>query len=288
MFKRRVGSAGLRGRVHRPLVGPHTFFLRFTEQDNVQSPDPVSPANEVFFPNGRRDRRDIPSWSFDWTDVPGASRYELLLFNSANPSLRTTLTLSTSEAIGPYIPQFGNRTYIENAHLNGWMWRVRAQRRGMSSPWSLPRTFKVRRAEPVRQPPPASAPTPTLASPGSGHQMSNADTQGRLQWRFDWQPVPNAQQYQTVVERAASSRPMLSGRITTTSYDINREGQIARSNLSGWTWKVRARTVNGDRGRHDPSALRRSNPPRHPRPDRCGSFSETTAHPSLGTRLSTS
>lgn len=253
-----IGTLYVAGWYVRPVMAdgskgswssPNTLWLRYNdtrpEPTPIARPALVGPGNGVNLPNATVDGQEVPRWAFDWAPVSRATWYELEVYHPADPSLRASFNTQQTEFSHPVIADLTDERHIIDQRRTGWRWRVRASESGQAwSGWSEERSFSVQRA---RQPERPTPPAPTLASPQSGVQMPNADAQGRLQWRFRWQPVADAQQYQLRVQRRGSPNAMFNSKITTTYYDINRSGNFTSGNLSGWTWAVRA-YANGQWG----------------------------------------
>jgi hypothetical protein len=87
---------------------------------------------------------------------------------------------------------------------------------------------------------------PRLVAPLSGAILPQPESG---EWRFDWQPVPSAKNYEIVVLGPAAAFPMVRA-ITGTSYYVKgvSDGYIIDSNLRGWTWRVRAQYHDGKWG----------------------------------------
>jgi TonB family protein len=67
--------------------------------------------------------------------------------------------------------------------------------------------------------------------------------------QFGWSPVEGAKQYELVVQRTGASSPMLDRLTAQLSYEEQHcAAFITVSNLSGWTWRVRAVPEAGDPG----------------------------------------
>ena len=87
---------------------------------------------------------------------------------------------------------------------------------------------------------------PRLIAPVSGGILPQP---GSGEWRFDWQHVPSAKNYEIVVLGPAAAFPIVRA-ITSTSYFVRgiSDGYIIDSNLRGWTWRVRAQYQDGKWG----------------------------------------
>jgi len=138
------------------------------------APAPVLPAAGAVLDNGRTDFTDGVIWVFAWSEVPNATRYELLVRNAD----AATPVLDADSLTAPGY-RFARPGYIFGPHwLAGWSWKVRARTGGAWGPWSRPRPFTV---EPQNtdgapdDPPPPVTPEPDgrthtvrAALPGSG------------------------------------------------------------------------------------------------------------------------
>lgn len=81
----------------------------------------------------------MDSWSFEWDDVPGAAKYQIIVqgWGVGNPVINTKIGQSKI-----VMPQQKD-TYTENNRI-GWTWRVRAQdQKGKWGSWSEKRLFFV-------------------------------------------------------------------------------------------------------------------------------------------------
>jgi hypothetical protein len=87
---------------------------------------------------------------------------------------------------------------------------------------------------------------PRLVAPASGALLPQP---GSGEWRFDWQSVPAAKNYEIVVLGPAAAFPIVRA-VISTSYFVRgvSAGYIIDSNLRGWTWRVRAQYQDGKWG----------------------------------------
>jgi hypothetical protein len=99
-------------------------------------PVPLAPAANAILPNGCFDFSREKAWDFDWTDVPGASTYHLLVESvTASNALIDRQDITTS-----------SYRYLSTGwtgSLSGWRWRVRARVGGSFGDWSPTMTFDV-------------------------------------------------------------------------------------------------------------------------------------------------
>lgn len=192
-------------------------------------------------------------WNFDWADVPGATRYQILIEHS-NKSDRLLNT---------YVDGGSNYTYTlrkdipENLTREPWGWWVRAQVGSEWGAWSDPHTIFLKQKENVSPAPPPPPPTPTPTpvpqpvtvpaprniSPAQNATLANGYETG-LKWTFSWSSVPGASRYELLVGDTGGGtfyRSVLNG--TTKTYE--KSGSVIKEEfLTGWLWKVRAE-VNG-------------------------------------------
>jgi hypothetical protein len=82
---------------------------------------------------------------------------------------------------------------------------------------------------------------------------------GVSEWRFDWEDIPGAENYEIVILGPSASIPLtaviidkseftLSSRKSEDQVGARNGSYIAVHNLLGWSWKVRAQYNNGKRG----------------------------------------
>lgn len=103
-------------------------------------PTLISPANGVVMDNGCQDKSNGITWDFDWSDVPGATEYQIRVWK--NPALPLINNAPTPTSNFHYdSPQ----SYIINSNLTGWRWMVRAKVRFRWGPWSRVGYFSVER-----------------------------------------------------------------------------------------------------------------------------------------------
>jgi|GEM_PF-5699293 len=119
-------------------------------------PSHVSPAANAVLDNGRADRCDKRTWTFDWSDCSGAELYELFVIQSGAsvaafppPILAvSTFTFESDEAIA-------------NTERYNWTWAVRAKVGGVWGAWSEARRFDI---EPRDTDPKGTCPSEPAAS----------------------------------------------------------------------------------------------------------------------------
>ena len=131
----------------QPCIAVFTLIFSFltistTRPTVLPAPPPptlISPVNGAIMDNGCKPKAEGISWDFDWSDVPGATSYQIRVWrNPALPLINNVNVLTSSYHYGP-----PSSAHIVNANLNGWRWMVRAKVAGAWGPWSAPRWFKV-------------------------------------------------------------------------------------------------------------------------------------------------
>lgn len=82
---------------------------------------------------------------------------------------------------------------------------------------------------------------------------------GAGKWRFDWEDIPNAKNYEIVIMGPSASIPLVQTRISKSEYtlgsrnsedkvEVKKGSYIAEHNLRGWSWKVRSQYNDGTWG----------------------------------------
>lgn len=107
----------------------------------------ISPGEGELLDNGRNDRQDDIIWDFDWSDCPGATKYNLYVQHegSVGPVIdHPAVVASSYHYVGP-------GSYIIESNRFDWYWKVRSYASGKWSDWSEVRTFDV---EPLNTDPP--------------------------------------------------------------------------------------------------------------------------------------
>ncbi len=109
-------------------------------------------------------------------------------------------------------------------------------------------------------PPPAAPPVlvPTLLSPAPNAVLPNGTTDHKtlMTWDFSWKPVPGATSYELWVAHTGSRLPMVSQQVTTPRHRHASHSYVARQNLQGWKWKVRAKVAGVWQPWSTPSSFR--------------------------------
>lgn len=109
--------------------------------NSESAPDPsvpqlVAPASGAVLDNGCVPGVDSVVWDFDWSDVAGATEYQLYVRNASSVFAMindSTLTQSSFH--------FSQDTYTPNT--TDWVWWVRARVDGTFRAWAGPRDFVV-------------------------------------------------------------------------------------------------------------------------------------------------
>ncbi|MBU1750827.1 MAG: hypothetical protein KKA73_24360, partial [Chloroflexi bacterium] len=85
---------------------------------------------------------------------------------------------------------------------------------------------------------------PNLVSPANGATLDNGRTDhlDSMVWDFNWSDCPGATQYHLYVIGSGASVPAVDkDDIAASAYQHSSAGYVPAGNLTGWTWKVRAR-----------------------------------------------
>lgn len=99
------------------------------------------PADGAIADNGcSTDAEEAIVWDFDWSDVPGATSYELWVKHRSSDEPDIHVTAQSSRRVGRIAT-------AEDPFLQGWEWKVRATVGGELRPWSRTGTFNVEPAD---------------------------------------------------------------------------------------------------------------------------------------------
>jgi hypothetical protein len=116
------------------------FMLAASATGQIPPPKLLSPTNGAVLDNGCQDKSDGVKWDFDWSDVPGATEYQIRVWK--NPALPLVNNATTPTSDYHYdSPQ----SYIINSNATGWRWMVRAKAGSVWGPWSRVGFFSVER-----------------------------------------------------------------------------------------------------------------------------------------------
>lgn len=127
----------------------------------TSAPTLISPASGAVLDNGRTDRQDSIIWDFDWSDVPGATTYEIAITKNSG-SIAYNDTKVVAQSSYHYVSE---SAVIAETNRYGWSWKVRALVSGNWSDWSEARSFEV---EPVDTDQLGPPPHITILSPNGG------------------------------------------------------------------------------------------------------------------------
>jgi hypothetical protein len=104
----------------------------------VPPPKLITPVNGAVMDNGCVDKSNGVTWDFDWSDVPGASAYQIRVWkNPAIPLVNNVIVVTSNYHYD------SPKSYIINTNLTGWRWMVRAKAGGAWGPWSKIGFFQV-------------------------------------------------------------------------------------------------------------------------------------------------
>jgi len=148
------------------------------------APTLISPVAGATLDNGRTDFLDDIIWDFDWSNVSGATQYNLYV---KLPSAQfAVIDLGVSSSSFHYV----SNAYIVESNRFGWEWKVRAMTSGVWGPWSETRTFNV---EPPNTDPPQGGGAELVADrmylrtgPNSGSEVNDPTTGQQYYIHFDW------------------------------------------------------------------------------------------------------
>lgn len=109
------------------------------EGENLQSGVPIlfSPAPGAVVDNGCLGGTNLVEWMFDWSAPAGADLYQLVVWRMG---MNTAIDRSD---IGPSDFTYRHTGWIDDAHLDGWLWKVRARTNGVWGEWTAESPFVV-------------------------------------------------------------------------------------------------------------------------------------------------
>jgi hypothetical protein len=102
-------------------------------------PSLISPVEGQLMDNGCLDRSDSIDWSFDWSDLSGATAYHLYVKHPDAP----LPVIDENNISSSFYNYQAAQSYISNLFRLGRIWRVRAFVNGSWGEWSIERTFDV-------------------------------------------------------------------------------------------------------------------------------------------------
>ena len=231
-------------RVRRPLLNLVVWVCVLLpgcgEKSSRDGPSPAKPPAPVLMApaagsvldNGCGDGANPVTWTFDWADVPGATRYHLYVIGG-----NATIPLVDDDRVSASAYLYDRAGgFIVDANRSGWRWRVRALVAEVWSEWSGEQGFGV---EPLD-----SDCYIILQSPRRGATMDNgcSSRPDEIAWDFDWTDPPGAERYHLYVIGASATIPVVDDdRLRESSHAHRSSGYIADANGRGWRWRVRAR-----------------------------------------------
>jgi hypothetical protein len=111
----------------------------------VLTPGPtlLKPAAGATVDNGTGDASKQMAWEFHWSDVPGATQYQLHMIHSSWLSVGPTRMVSNIYNPTSSSYNLGNKWAVGDQSRLGWRWKVRALVQGTWTDWSEERTFDV-------------------------------------------------------------------------------------------------------------------------------------------------
>lgn len=203
----------------------------------IELPELMIPESGVELDNNCDDRSDSTEWDFDWSDVPGATQYQINITgpNTSIPAFDTKTNNS--------FYHYSSEDYIIDTNRLGWTWKVRAGNdAGQWSDWSQERYFNVELLN-TDCPSGTDLLPPTLVSPQENERIDNncQDYSDSTDWNFEWSSVSGATQYQIYVFHTGASHPVIDKIVNTPNYYYsNSKIYISEGNRYNWIWKVRS------------------------------------------------
>lgn len=203
----------------------------------------LSPAPGALLDNGRRDGFDTINWEFTWKPCPKAKVYQLRVWGpSADVPRIDRKDLRT--------PRFVHRSggYIHEGNQLGWRWMVRARVKGKWGPWSE-QTFDVEPTGRDLSGERAGGPNERGCfnaphSPAMRGTVDNGrrDARDLMIWSFSWQGCTGDESYHLVVRRKGAPNQLIDeDDIEVPWFRYESRAHVIDTELSGWTWKLRAK-----------------------------------------------
>ncbi len=180
----------------------------------------VSPVNGQVLAHGSG-----VDWVFNWQEVPGASRYQLLVEHSNGQDVffngivfGTTFATTLSAPITDHLSN------------DAWSWWVRAEVGNEWGEWSTNNYFYVENN---------ATSVPSLQYPTANAQLPNGilDSNTEYTWEFSWNTVSGVPAYQIQI-RDNLQQLWHSNTIGYTPYSIPLYSAILPEHLNGWSWRV--------------------------------------------------
>ncbi len=163
-----------------------------------------SPANGAVLDNGCSNLGNLLTWDFAWSACSGTTQYNIYVKhpNDATPRIDTVVNTTSYHYEGYFT--------VDDSHLSGWRWKVRAMVNGYWGDWSLERGFDV---EPLN----------TDCTPGAPTNLSASDGRYRDRVRLTWTApttggTPTGYRIYRYISNISSAATEI-GTSTTTSYD---------------------------------------------------------------------
>ena len=107
-------------------------------EEQLERPTLISPQNDAVLDNNCDDYSDSIEWDFDWSDVQGATKYQIYVIHegATSPQIDTIVTSSCYH--------YSESGYIHQDNRFNWMWKVKAGNdNNLWSEWSEERYFDV-------------------------------------------------------------------------------------------------------------------------------------------------
>jgi hypothetical protein len=111
------------------------------QANETPPPELMTPEAGAVLENGNGDGSAQMVWEFTWSEVPGATAYQIYVIHkkARNPMIHRNVESASYRHVG--------KGYVANHNLEGWTWKVRARIDGQWTPWSEVRDFQVKPLE---------------------------------------------------------------------------------------------------------------------------------------------
>jgi hypothetical protein len=176
-------------------AGNHYTWSDWSDERHftITRPSPptlLSPNDSAVLDNGCNNSSEQMQWSFDWTDVAGATQYNLYVYRTGSPSPFINVYPTTSQHL------YSSYSYVSD--LTNWKWKVRSAVGSFWSDWSPERSFSVEPVNTDCQSPPGAPGKVTLVSPW-GTINTNVPT-------YIWHADSSATYYNLVVNDTTGTK----------------------------------------------------------------------------------
>lgn len=151
------------GTTFGPWSNSHWLYL--AGNSSVFPPQLISPTHHGSLPNGNAVNASTYAWSFDWSDVAGATTYQIVITSPGGQEG----SVNTNVAASNY--KYRRTNAVRDAYRNDWSWQVRAYVNGAWSIWTKSNLFNV---GPASTTPPPPVESPFIAQSKNDFTVSSA------------------------------------------------------------------------------------------------------------------